>query len=226
MSKKSVVVTVDWREDTDLIDVVEEHDEVEDFHLGELDVGDLKIDDPDGDGSVVFERKTVSDFAGSMTDSDDHLRDQVERLEKATDASARVLIEGNMSDFDSLTHTRVKPQSLRGFTASLEERNGARVMFCSNRDNLVDYAIRSARKQFEERSNTLRVQTTVKKSEPVTKRMYGCIEGVGPEMAERLYNVYPSLSEAIDAETSDLMKIEGIGEKLALEIQDSLLGFN
>lgn len=227
MAKKQVEVRVDWREERgdSVIGVAENHDEVADVSLVELDVGDIEIRDPDSDDVVVFERKDVPDFASSMTDEDDHMRDQVERLEEATDAPARVLIEGNMEDFESLQHTRVAPQSLRGFVASLEERNGAKIKFCSDLDTLVDYAIRAGRKQFEEKSgSSLRVQSAVKKSEPFEKRVYGCIEGVGPAMAQRLYTTFPTLPEAVGADTKEFMVIEGVGEKLALRIQEELRG--
>lgn len=224
MSKKKVNVRVDWREDTGVVDEVKAHDEVADYEVTQLDNGDIEIRDPDGEGVLLFERKTVSDYANSMTDRDDHLKDQVERLEEATDAPARVLIEGNMDDFGDLKHTNVLPQSLRGFTASLEERNGAKVKFCSNLENLVDYAIRTARKNFEESSTSLRVESAVKKSEPFTKRVYGCVDGVGPEMAGRLYDTYPTLPDALEADVDDLKQIEGVGDSLAERIHTTLRG--
>lgn len=227
MAKKSVEVRVDWREErgTSVIEVAEDHDEVSDVSLVELEVGDIEIRDPESEDVVVFERKDVPDFASSMTDKDDHMRDQVERLEEATDAPARVLIEGDMEDFESLQHTRVAPQSLRGFVASLEERNGAKIKFCSDLDTLVDYAIRAGRKQFEEESSdSLRVRSAAKKDAEFEKRVYGCIDGVGPAMAQRLYDKFPTLPEALNAPTADVMDVEGVGEKLALRIQESLHG--
>lgn len=226
MSKKQVNVEVDWREDTRVTEVVGEHDEVADYSLTELDIGDIHIRESEDEDSpvIVFERKSISDYAGSMTDRDDHLKDQVERLSDATDAPARVLIEGNMDDFDNLEHTQVSSKSLRGFTASLEERYGAKIKFCSNMGNLVDYAIRTARKNFEESSSSLRVQSAVKKSEPFEKRVYGCVQGVGPTMAEKLYDTFPNLPGALEADTATFMDIDGVGEKTAMRIQEELHG--
>lgn len=226
MAKKQVEVHVDWREErgSSVLESAKDHEEVSDVSLVELDVGDIEIHEADGEGVVVFERKDVPDFAGSMTDSDDHLRDQVERLEEATDAPARVLIEGDMEDFESLQHTRVAPQSLRGFTASLEERNGAKVKFCSDLDTLIDYAIRAGRKQFEDGSSSLRVESAVKKSEPFEKRVYGCVSGVGPSMADKLYDVYPTLPSALAATSDELKEINGVGDATAEKILDSLNG--
>lgn len=226
MAKKRVHVRVDWREErgSSVLEVAEAHSDVEEVSLAELDVGDIEVREVDGDGVVVFERKDVPDFAGSMTDEDDHLRDQVERLEEATDAPPRVLVEGNMDDFESLQHTRVAPQSLRGFTASLEERNGAKVKFCSDLDTLVDYAIRAGRKQFEDGSSSLRVESAVKKSEPFEKRVYGCVDGVGPSMAQKLYDTFPTLPDALTASVDDLKEIDGVGDTTAERIRESLQG--
>lgn len=225
MAKKQVEVRVDWREERgdSVIGVAENHDEVADVSLVELDVGDIEIRDPDSDDVVVFERKDVPDFASSMTDEDDHMRDQVERLEEATDAPARVLIEGNMEDFESLQHTRVAPQSLRGFVASLEERNGAKIKFCSDLDTLVDYAIRTSRKKFEDSSESLRVRSSVdKKTSPVALRMYGCLDGVGVKNAKSLHNSFPTMEDMLEAEIEDLVEVDGIGQKRAEKIYKSL----
>lgn len=224
MAKKHVEVALDWREDAGLTRAVDSHPEVEDYVIDELEVGDILIRDPETDEVVLFERKTPSDFAASMTDEDDHLRDQVERLAMATDGPPRVLVEGDMADFTSLTHTRVDPRSLRGFVASLEERDGARIMFTSDMAGLIDYAIRAARKQFEDDSATLRVRSATKKDAPFVKRVYGAIEGVGPEMADRMYDTFPHLQAALAAEQDDWTAIEGIGEVRAERIMAHLGG--
>lgn len=223
--KKKVVVRVDWREDPRVAEAVESHDEVEEFRISELENGDIEVRESwDEDSPVLlFERKDVPDFAGSMTDEDDHLRDQVERLTEAT-GEARVLIEGDMKDFETLTHTDVLARSLRGFTASLEENDGAKIKFCSTMDNLVDYAIRTARKNFEESSSSLRVKSAVSKDEDFTMRVYGCVPGIGPSLAKTLYDAYPTLPAALEATVDDLMEIEGVGEVTAERIHDCLHG--
>lgn len=227
MRKKNVIVQVDWREERgkSVLDVAEEHNEVNEAVLTELDDGDIGVVDPETEDVVLFERKSVSDFANSMMDEDDHMRDQVERLEEATGDAARILIEGNMEDFESLRHSRVKVESLRGFVASLEERNWAKIKFCSDLEGLVDYAVRAARKVFEENSaSSLRVKSSVGKEAPFEKRVYGLVSGVGAEKAERLYDKYPDLPSALAATQSDLKEIDGVGDSLAREIQTTLQG--
>lgn len=227
MSKKEVCVRVDWREERspEVIEEVERHSDVADYRIAELDNGDIEVRESWDDDSPVllFERKTPGDFASSMTDEDDHLRDQVERLTEVQ-GTARVLIDGDMEDFESLSHTDVLARSLRGFVASLEENDGARIKFCSHTANLVDMAIRIARKNFEESSSSLRVKSAVDNTEPFEKRVYGCITGVGPEMAHRLYEAFPTIPDALAADVEHLTAIDGVGDVMAERIHDSLYG--
>jgi len=215
--KQTVTVAVDSREPLDeLLPLLIDHDEVEEFEVDTLESGDLAIE------GVGFERKTPSDYATSITDDDDHLRGQVERMGDQYD-HAYVLLEGDMSDFDFLSHTRMKPTSLRGFAASLTAREGIPVIPCSNTENLIDYAVRQARKHIEDPSaSSLRTKTTADSTAPVVKRMYGCIDGVGADTASKLHLQFPSLQDALDADESDFEGIEGIGPKTAQKIHEAL----
>lgn len=216
--KQSVGVVVDSREPTEtLIPHLTRNPEVEEFAIEELPVGDLLIED------VIFERKTPSDYASSIMDSDDHLKDQVERMGDAHD-HGYILIEGDMSDFDVLSHTQIPAASLRGFAASLMARQGIPVIPCSDSETLVDMAVRLARKHIETPSNSsLRIKSSVGDGdEPVVKRMYGCIDGVGPDTATALHTHYPSLQDALDASVAEFTTIDGIGQKTAQQIHTAL----
>lgn len=216
--KQSVTVRVDSREPLDtVLPYLIDHSEVEEFEVAELDSGDLEIE------GVAFERKTPSDYASSITDKDDHLKDQAERMIEQYE-HAYVLLEGDMSDFESLSHTRIEAKSLRGFAASLSARYGVPVIPCSDAETLVDYAIRQARKHVEDpSSSSLRVKSSVESSdEPVVKRMYGCIDGVGSETASKLHLQFPSLQDALDASVGEFETVEGIGPMTAQKIYDDL----
>lgn len=54
--------------------------------------------------------------------------------------------------------------------------------------------------------------------EPTPKRMYGCIEEIGPELAATLYEAYPSVSDPLEANKAELTRLEGIGEARAAAI--------
>lgn len=215
--KQTVTVAVDSREPLDeLLPHLTDHSEVEEFEVDALESGDLAIE------GVGFERKTPSDYATSITDDDDHLRGQVERMGEQYD-HAYVLLEGDMGDFEFLSHTRMNPKSLRGFAASLTAREGVPVIPCSNTENLIDYAVRQARKHVEDpSSSSLRTKTTADSTAPVVKRMYGCIDGVGADTASKLHLQFPSLQDALDADESDFEAIEGVGPKTAQKIHEAL----
>lgn len=215
--RETVELAVDVREPTHLIEAAMEHDDVEEFHLDELSSADLVVDD-----SVGFERKTPSDFASSMTDEDDHLRDQVERMVAEWDA-AYVLIEGNLSDFNHLRHTNVAEESLRGFVASIEARYGVSVVFCDHQDLLVDMAVRIGRKHKEDSPKELRLESSVERNAPTVKRMLGCVSGVGAETADNIYEQYRSVPDLLLAiDEGKLTAIDGVGPETATNIENAL----
>lgn len=226
MAKETVHVRIDFREPTELVEAVTNHPEVEDYTIEDLEqnvgTADLIIQ------GIGFERKTPSDFAGSVTDKDGHLRDQVERMVEIFEHSY-VLVEGDYEDFNYLTGSNVKPQALRGFEASISARNRSiDVKFCSNTELLVDRAIRLARKHIEEEDrNQLRVNTSVTKSEsPFVMRLLGLVEGIGAKTAETIYEEleHPSLPELLDTPPSEFTAIDGIGDKTAERIWETIHG--
>lgn len=219
MSKATVEVTVDIREPPTVAEAVEAHPDVADFTYDEMESADIEIE------GVGFERKTPSDFATSMTDRDDHLKSQVERMNDQYTESY-VLLEGDLPDFGALSHSKVPAKSLRGFAASITARYGTPVIPCSDLDTMVDMAIRLARKHVEDdTSDDLRVKTSVEdQTAPFEKRVYGCIEGVGAGTADTMYQAYPSLPDAIEATTADWKALDGIGDVTAATIRDSLNG--
>lgn len=211
MSKKvSVEARVDVHEPGRFVESVIGHDETKDVTIDSLDSADLVIEDKFG-----FERKTPSDFANSMMGKDERLDDQIERMKQDYEGSF-VLIEGNIEDFDSLIHTNVKSQSLRGYAASIEVREGVPVKFCGSAELLVDMAVRLSRKMIEDPTSSLRVKSSVRDTEPVAKQIIGCVDLVGPEMADTLYEKYgsiPALTTAI--ENDDIEEIDGLGPATA-----------
>ncbi|MFC6903852.1 helix-hairpin-helix domain-containing protein [Halalkalicoccus tibetensis] len=68
------------------------------------------------------------------------------------------------------------------------------------------------------------VERPYARNEPTAKRMYGCIEGIGPELAERLYEAHPSVAALSGASIEELCALEGIGEARARRIRGALRG--
>lgn len=216
MSKQRVEATVDVHEPTPVVKAVMDNKEVERFHLDALDSGDIRI------GETAFERKTPSDFANSMLDQDNRLRDQVERMVEEHE-NVYVMVEGSLSDFEYLTHTNVEPQSLRGFAASIEARYNVGVKFCDTKPLLVDMAVRLARKHIENPSRELRVESSVEREAPVVKRMIACVDGVGADTADRIYEEFDSIPLLLQSVgDGSLEDVDGVGPKTASNIEKAL----
>lgn len=209
-------VSVDDREPATLREAVRAHPDIGEVAVRRLDAGDIVICD------VGFERKTSSDYLSSaLGRSGSDLRQQVQQMTEAY-PHAYVLIEG---DFDELEARwpGVADASIRGSMASITARLGVPVLPCGDRARLVDMAVRLARKHTEAPSTRpLSPSTVVRSGEPTAKRMYGCIEGIGPGMAETLYEVWPSVESLLAATQEDLLSVEGIGPKRAEAIYTSL----
>lgn len=217
--KETVSVVVDIHEPTEIIKEVREHEEVEDFTIESLDSADLVI------RGIGFERKTPEDYASSLVgESERTLSNQLEKMKEAYGISY-VLIEGDIEDFNNLSHTRIKPQSLRGSVASTTARHEIPVMFCSDMHKLVDIAVRLARKHNEEPvSNPLPTGSVTGKDEPFTKKAYGQLDGVGAKTAEALYEEYDSIEQLLNVTKGELRGIDGVGAERADSILKQLRG--
>lgn len=211
-----VAVTVDDREPPGVVEAVRTHPDVDDLLVERLSAGDIVI------GSVGIERKTLRDYvSGVMGRSGTDLRDQAERM-AATYEHAYVLLEADLGSVDSL-RTAIPPEAIYGSMASITARQGTPVIPCTDRARLVDFAIRLGRKHVEDPSRRrLPVGAVPSRREPTAKRMYACIDGVGPELAAALYEAFPTVAELVAASRDELTAVEGIGEKRARAIRSAL----
>lgn len=216
MTHETVTATVDDREPAAVADAVRTHPDVEGIEVCRLDAGDLVF------GDVGIERKTPSDYAGAVfRPAGPDLYDQVRRLAERFD-HPYVLLEGNLDSFDGLRGAPA-PAAIHGSVASITARYGAPVVPCADRGRLVDVAVRLGRKHVEEPGARPLPRGAIHgKTEPVTKRMYGCIEGIGPETATRLYRAFPTVEGLVAASREELRRVDGIGEKRAAAIHRSL----
>lgn len=206
-------VVVDDREPTSVVDAVAGHPDVDDVEVRRLTAGDVVL------GEVGIERKTLADYASTLlARSGPDLYDQVERLIEAYE-HAYVLLE---DDLPADEHEGVPAAAIRGSVASFTARLGAPVIPCSDRARLVDLAVRLGSKHVDDPSTrALPSGAVTARREPVAKRMYGCIEGIGPETAARIHEVYPSVAELVDASPEELLAIEGIGPTRAKAVYEA-----
>lgn len=218
-----VKVVLDVHEPPEVHDAVSTHPDVGDVLLAPLESADLSI------AGVGFERKTWDDYVDSMKDG--RLEDQSRRM--AEYDAAYVLVEGALSETNSLYWTDMSGKSIRGHMASLTAREeyGVRAVIpCSNTPTLVDMAIRLARKHTEDpTSEYLPTGAVDGVDEPPGKMMWGCLPHVGPELADRLWQEFGSpVNFSVWCETDDvapimeLCRIDGIGEDTSRELVKEL----
>lgn len=209
-----VTVAVDDREPATLVDAVRSHPDVAAVEVGRLDAGDLVI------GDVGIERKTLPDYVnGLIGRSSPDLFEQVERL-AASFEHAYLLLEAELPADGT---EGVPASAVRGSVASITARRDTPVVPCSDLERLVDLAVRLGRKHVEEPSQPALPDGAVTvRDEPTAKRIYGCIDGVGPETAERLYEAFPAVADLLDAPREELTAVEGIGPKRAAAIDEAL----
>ncbi|WP_224449105.1 helix-hairpin-helix domain-containing protein [Haloprofundus salilacus] len=227
-----ISVSVDDREPSTLVSAVRAHEDVAAVNVSRLASGDIVVGDvretpvrrdrtpePDDSVRVAFERKTVRDYASSVfRRSGTTLGEQVEKMNAAY-AHSYVLLEGNLADVDEFEE---RASAIRGSMASITARDATPVIPCGTQRLLVDVAVRIGRKHLESPSTrSLRAGAVPNRNEPVTKRMYGCIEGVGPTTAAALYDAYPTVEAVLSASVSDLQRIGGVGETRARAIHEA-----
>jgi ERCC4-type nuclease len=212
--KEKVEPVIDSNEasmNPDIVTKVALHEDTEDYRIEPLSEGDLIIDD------CIFERKTPSDFASSLQEG--RLRDQVERM-GGGGGVCFILIEGNMEDYDNLEHSEMPSKSLRGMDASIEMRNNIGVKYCSNLKNLVDMAVRIARKSKEE-TTTVQANTTDAVKDPsFMENLFLGIDGVGIKTAEELALLFSDIESLHNSNIEDFKQVNGVGDETAKEIQE------
>ncbi len=213
-----VAVIVDDREPAGVVRALRGHPEVSEASVRRLDAGDVSV------GDVGFERKTPTDFVRSaMGRTGTDLRDQLARMHESYE-HAYLLVEGDFADVEAAV-PGFSAASIRGATASLMARTGTPVVPCGSRDRLVDLAVRIGRKHAEDPgARPLEPGAVASRREPTPKRMYGCIEGIGPEMATRLYEAYPTVADIAAATPDELRELDGVGETRALAIHRAFNG--
>lgn len=238
----TVEVLLDIHEPIELQTALERHDTPDDVLLTKLETADIVVGRdldvvdhcPVGEVYAAFERKDLSDYVNSMRSG--RLERQVHRMGSYFDHNY-VLVEGDLFQTEQLEHTQMKPESVRGHMASLTARDDHpvhSVMCCSTTELLADMALRLARKHSEEPTSARIATGSVENDEPPGMQMWGCLPGVGPERAERLYEAFGTpgrftsgmspLSSIREEATEKLTSVEGVGDETATEIVGELWG--
>ncbi|AHF80475.1 DEAD/DEAH box helicase [Thermococcus paralvinellae] len=173
-----------------------------------LDVGDYIVSE-----DVAVERKSANDFIQSIIDG--RLFDQVKRL---TEAYARpvIIIEGQLYGIRN-----VHPNAIRGALAAVTIDWGVPVLFSADAKETAQFIYLIAKREQEERKKEVAVRSE-KKALTLADRQRLIVEGlpyISATLAKRLLRHFGNVERVFTAKESELMEVEGIGEKIAREIR-------
>jgi len=163
-------------------------------------------------GNIGIERKSVSDFHQSIIKR--RIFDQVCRLREAYEKSI-LIVEG---DLYSLFDERGFKQYL-GALASIIIDFDTPVIFTRNKVETA-YMLRSiwVRMVKEEKQTIVRFKPKIISEDERKMFILQGFPDVGPKLAERILEKFGTLRNFFNASISQLMSIEGIGERKAEEI--------
>jgi len=173
-----------------------------------LDVGDYIVSE-----DVAVERKSANDFIQSIIDG--RLFDQVKRLTEAY-IKPVIIIEGQLYGIRN-----VHPNAIRGALAAVTIDWGVPILFSSDAKETAQFIYLMAKREQEDRRKEVAVRSE-KKALTLADRQRLIVEGlpyVSATLAKRLLRHFGSVERVFTAKESELMEVEGIGEKIAREIR-------
>lgn len=217
-------VVVDSNEDAQspfVTAAVESHRDVSSVTVESLPAADIEL------GGIGFERKTPTDFLSSMTG--DRLSKQLDALDERYDV-AYILIDGTLYDLYSVASSERLYQAAVAAIASYTARDGSgveAVIPTGTTNELVELAVALTAKHHSNSSHAFVPSVPTGTDEPTTKFIYRCIDGVGPTVADRLYEKYTSVEELLERGTIDeLSSLKGIGDVKAERIRNTFRDTN
>lgn len=176
-----------------------------------LEIGDYVLSD-----EVVVERKTAEDFAKSIIDK--RIFSQIINMRDAY-SKPILLIEGS-----TLYTPVISAEAIRGALASIIVDFGIPVINVKDASDAASLLIAIARREQIER----RRQPTIKSGKrPITLKeqqetVVASLPNIDLTLAKRLLKRFRSVINVFNASKEELMKVEGIGEKISSKIREVL----
>jgi ERCC4-type nuclease len=205
---RRISIIADDREPNDIIKSLTERPDV-DITIKRLSVGDYLVDN-----RLLFERKTIHDFAISIIDG---------RLFKqaARQAGAKyrgiLILEGTATD---LAQTGIQRPALQGALISVSLIFGIPVLRSLNPQETADLMIYAAR-QVQSVAQTVPKRGGYRPKNKHARQKYILqgLPGVGPKRAKLLLERFSSVERVMTASVEDLQTIDGIGKDIAEKIK-------
>ena len=181
----------------------------------QLETGDYVLSD-----RVAVERKTISDFAGSIMDQ--RMFEQLERLAKSYEKPLLVLEGDQNSLFDNGLH----PNSVRGALSSITVDLGIPILWTRNPKETAAQLYWIARREQLEQDRKIQIRS-LGMDAPLHKHQEFLVSGlpfVNSVMSERLLKRFRTPRRLFSATEEELKSVEGIGEVKARKIRELLDG--
>ncbi|MEM3832055.1 MAG: DEAD/DEAH box helicase [Thermoprotei archaeon] len=176
-----------------------------------LEIGDYVLSD-----EVVVERKTAEDFAKSIIDK--RIFNQIINMRDAYSKPV-LLIEGS-----TLYAPIINAEAVRGAIASIIVDFGVPVINVKDANEAASLFISIAKREQMEK----RKQPTIKSGKrPITLKeqqetVVASLPNIDLTLAKRLLKRFRSVINVFNASKEELMKVEGIGEKISNKIREVL----
>lgn len=172
-----------------------------------LNVGDFILSD-----RVIAERKTRADFESSIIDG--RLFQQAAAMKEQFER-AIIIVEGESFE------ERVKRSALLGALASLMVDYGIPVMFTRSTEATAEFLFAVAKREQlgEKREVRLLGERKAHTLSEQQQLVIECLPGVGPKRAKELLRYFYSVENVINATETELLELEGMGEKRAKDIK-------
>jgi Fanconi anemia group M protein len=173
-----------------------------------LDVADFLVSE-----RTAVERKSASDFVDSLVDQ--RLFSQMPDLQQFENPV--IIIEGD----DLYSHRQIHPNAIRGALASIAIDHGIPILWTDNEENTADMLETLAKREQEENDRTVSIRGTrsIKSEKELQQFVVAGLPDVNTKLAERLLEELGSIQAVFTASNSELMEVEGIGEKTADNIR-------
>ncbi len=207
--KESLKVIVDGRERNQELRAALEANGIE-IDEKTVHVGDYIISD-----RVCVERKTVSDFEGSLMNG--RLLDQAKRLKQNYQLPI-IIVEGDPDGY------RLGRNVITGAMVALYVDNGIEVMTSRSPKETSDIITTIAKHEQDGslREPSMKGGRRAYSTANYQEYMVANLPGIGPKLARSLLKHFRSIKRLANADVKSLMKVEKIGKKKAEAIHRTL----
>ncbi|MEM1578785.1 MAG: DEAD/DEAH box helicase [Archaeoglobaceae archaeon] len=176
-----------------------------------IEIKNLEIADYVLSDRVAVERKTVEDFAESITE--DRLFQQMMKLK--TYQKPVVVIEGEN------IYQRIHPNAVRGAIATIAVDFGIPIIRTKDEKETAEFLIAIARREQEEKKREVvehygKTKRTLKEEQ---EYLVSAISNVGSVIAKNLLEHFQTIEKIATASKEELMEVPKVGEKTATRIR-------